>query len=117
MRSANGLLMLPPKTEQYVELHKGEDKQATNEPSAMFLRFSCRPSCHLLPITMATPEDFLSGPGTGWDGFQSMKPLLLLWRCDVFRNFPVTTNAPQSRFQLFMLRLCHSRLKNDSFIL
>ncbi|XP_078191312.1 gephyrin isoform X28 [Callithrix jacchus] len=24
MRSANGLLMLPPKTEQYVELHKGE---------------------------------------------------------------------------------------------
>lgn len=24
MRTANGLLMLPPKTEQYVELHKGE---------------------------------------------------------------------------------------------
>ncbi|KAJ7990860.1 hypothetical protein DPEC_G00291290 [Dallia pectoralis] len=48
MRSANGLLMLPPKTEQYVELHKGEDILSTVLLKKKFLLRSLLESQRLL---------------------------------------------------------------------
>lgn len=52
MRSANGLLMLPPKTEQYVELHKGEvvDVMVIGRLWCRYVR---------LPCTHAVTLDFL----------------------------------------------------------
>ncbi|XP_042630167.1 gephyrin-like isoform X10 [Cyprinus carpio] len=44
MRSANGLLMLPPKTEQYVELHKGEVVDVIGHRTAMMSSYGDRPS-------------------------------------------------------------------------
>ncbi|MGH0132481.1 UNVERIFIED_CONTAM: hypothetical protein FKN15_049167 [Acipenser sinensis] len=61
MRSANGLLMLPPKTEQYVELHKGEvvDVMCQKTRGCSVRPWWHQTSCHVWEASQQPPGSTL----------------------------------------------------------